>query len=79
LSLTSGRLDDKQTRTQGSVDLNGISQRKHQTYIIGENKEVRWHISQGTLKLSDTKQRNAYIKTDRNQAVVTTEIKDSPF
>jgi hypothetical protein len=29
--------------------------------------------------LSDTKQRNAYIKTDRNHAVVTTEIKGGPF
>jgi hypothetical protein len=29
--------------------------------------------------LSDTKQRNTYIKTDRNQAVVTTEVKGSPF
>jgi hypothetical protein len=56
-----------------------ISQSEHQTYITEENKEVRWCTSQGTLKLSDTKQRNAYIKTDRNQTVVRTEIKGSPF
>ena len=35
---------DKQMRTQGSVDLNVISQRKHQTYITEKNKEVRQHI-----------------------------------
>jgi hypothetical protein len=43
----------KQMRTQGSVDLNVISQREHQTYITEENREVRWHISQGTLRLLD--------------------------
>ena len=34
-------LSDYQTLTQGSVDLNVISQRKHQTYDTEENKEVR--------------------------------------
>jgi hypothetical protein len=32
---------DKQTRTEGSIDLNGISQSEHQTYYREENKEVR--------------------------------------
>jgi hypothetical protein len=31
----------KQMRTQGSVDLNVISQSEYQTYITEENKEVR--------------------------------------
>jgi hypothetical protein len=65
------------TVTERVLYLNVISQRNHQTYITKENKEVRWHISQGTLKLSNTKQRNVYIKTGRNQAVVTTEIRSS--
>jgi hypothetical protein len=56
-----------------------FSQSQHQIHITEENNEVRGHISQGTLKLSDTKKRNAYIKTGRTQAVVTTEIKGSPF
>ena len=34
-------LSDYQTLTQGSVDLNVISQSEHQTYITEENKEVR--------------------------------------
>ena len=34
-------LSVNQTRTQGSVDLNVISQSEHQTYITEENKEVR--------------------------------------
>ena len=33
-------LSDYQTLTQGSVDLNVISQSEHQTYITEENKEV---------------------------------------
>jgi hypothetical protein len=33
--------DDKQMQTQGSVDLNVISQSEHQTYSAEENKEVR--------------------------------------
>jgi hypothetical protein len=32
---------DKQTRAQGNVDLNVISQSEHQTCITEENKEVR--------------------------------------
>jgi hypothetical protein len=68
-----------ETDTERVLYLNVMSRSEHQTYITEENKEVRWHISQGTLKLSDTKQRNAYIKTDKNQAVVTIEIKGGPF
>ena len=34
-------LSDYQTLTQGSVDLNVISQSEHQTYNTEENKEVR--------------------------------------
>jgi hypothetical protein len=48
-------------------------------YVMEENKEVRLHISRGTLLLSDTKQRNTYKMIDRNQSMVTTEIKSSPF
>ena len=33
-------LSDYQTLTQGSVDLNVISQSEHQTYNAEENKEV---------------------------------------
>ena len=33
-------LSDYQTLTQGSVDLNVISQSEHQTYNTEENKEV---------------------------------------
>jgi hypothetical protein len=46
---------DKQTQTPGSVDLNVISQSKHQTYNTEEIKEVMCHISQGTLRLPDAK------------------------
>jgi hypothetical protein len=60
--------------TERVLYLNVMSQSEHQTYITEENKEVKWHISQGTLKLSDIKQRNAYIKTGRNQAEFTTEV-----
>jgi hypothetical protein len=58
---------DKQTETQGSVDLNVISQSKHQIYITEGDKEVKRYIKgiQDTLKLSGTKQ-NAYKKTSRN-------------
>ena len=37
------------------LDLNVISQSKHQTYVIDESNEIRCYISQGTLKLSDAK------------------------
>jgi hypothetical protein len=35
------RQGDKQMSTQGSVDMNVISQSEYQTYITEENKEVR--------------------------------------
>jgi hypothetical protein len=42
---THGRIratvNDKQWRTQGSIDQNGISQSEYQTYNTEENKEVR--------------------------------------
>ena len=59
--------------------LNVISQSEHQTYITEENKEVRWHISQGTLKSSDTQQeqQNAYKKTVRNRTMFTIEIRST--
>ena len=55
---TRSRRGDKQTpKPERVVYLNVISQNEHQTYISEENKEVRGHISQGTLKLLDTKQK----------------------
>ena len=47
-------LSVNQTRTQGSVDLNVSSQSEHQPYNTEEKKEVRWHITQGTLRLLDS-------------------------
>ena len=60
-------LSDYQTLTQGSVDLNVISQSEHQTYITEENKEVRWYIKViRCIMTRYTKRKNAYIKADRN-------------
>ena len=68
------------------LNLSVISQSEHQTYITEENKKVKWPIKviQGTLRLPDTKwlytkQRNVYIKANRNQAVLRTEIKISVY
>lgn len=43
----------KQMQTQASVDLNVNFQSEHQAYITEENKEVRSHMGQGTLKSYD--------------------------
>jgi hypothetical protein len=40
-----------------------------------ENKEVECHSRQSTLKLPDTKQRNDFKRTYRNQVVFTVKIK----
>jgi hypothetical protein len=51
---------DKQTGTQGSVSLNVVLSKLASDTYNTENKEVGCHSRQGTLKLSDTKQRSAY-------------------
>jgi hypothetical protein len=46
--------NEKQTGTPERVlDVNAMSQSKHQTYITEENKEVK--AIQGTLRLPDAK------------------------
>jgi hypothetical protein len=53
------------TNTRRVLDLNVISQGKHQTYRIEENKEVRFTsamVHWSYPMYDDTKQRNAYIK-----------------
>jgi hypothetical protein len=73
---SAGDKTDLDTRERAVSDFN-FSKKASDLYITEENKEVRWHISQGTLKLSDTKQKNAYKKTGRNQAMFTIEIKSA--
>ena len=45
------RMTNRQTRRV--LYLNIISQSKHHIFNTEKNKEVSWHISQGTLRLPD--------------------------
>jgi hypothetical protein len=51
-------------------NLNVLSQNEHQSYIIQKINGVGCHIRQSTLKLPDTKQRNDFKRTYRNQVNV---------
>jgi hypothetical protein len=54
--------------TQEIVEnLNILPQSEHQSYIIHKIKVVGSHSRQSILKLPDTKQRNAFKRTYRNQ------------
>lgn len=51
-------------------NLNVLSQSEHQSYIVQKIKGVGSHSRQSTLKFPDTKQRNDFKGTYRNQVNV---------
>jgi hypothetical protein len=55
--------------------MNVLSQSEYQSYIIQKIKGVGCHSRQSTLKLLDTKQRNDFKRTYRNQVIFTVKIK----
>jgi hypothetical protein len=62
------------------LDLNVISQSEHQIYNTQENKKVRWHISQSTLRLINDslhKTEECIHKDWRGPGLVTTETKSA--
>jgi hypothetical protein len=77
--------DDKQTGTPERVlDLSVVSQSEHQTLIQMKTKKLcdtlshPSYIKVNICKMTHfTKQRNAYIKGNRNQAVFTTGIRSN--
>jgi hypothetical protein len=52
------------------IESNVLSQSEHQSYIVQKIKGVGSHSRQSTLKLPDTKQRNDFKRTYRNQVNV---------
>jgi hypothetical protein len=61
---------DKQTNTRDCVESECKFKSENQSYIVQKIQGVRSHSRQGTLKLPDTKQRNDYQGTYRNQVDV---------